>query len=113
MPSFIFFQKIIEKRMNNKYDLALIQKEGDRGLTKEEVIRLFDLLSEEEGFPIEILPSVQECSAMGFISTSAAEKLNYYYGNLNEYICSILEDIQNETENGVYLFEGLSIWMGY
>jgi len=53
-------------------------------------------------------------SAMGFITPQAAEELQYEYGQdseLGQFISSILDDTDKESEDGTYVFKDLRIWM--
>ena len=94
------------------YDVALIEKPLDDGLTKENVMDLFDMLNGYEALPIEVQGA---CSAaMGFITVPAAEQLDYYLDSdsaIASYLSLILNDMNKESENGFYEFEGLNIWM--
>lgn len=40
---------------NTKYDIVLREKPGNEGLTRNDVIDLFDILSDTEAYPIEIV----------------------------------------------------------
>ncbi len=97
------------------YDIVLLQKEGATGLVRDEVNHLLSMLSEDDFFPIEIEASIQECSAMGFIGTLAAEKLDYDYetSGFTEFIQNILDDMTNENPDSEYKFKGISIYLGY
>lgn len=100
---------------NNKYfEIALMEKPGDEGLTRSEIIDLFDMLSKTEAFPIEIGDINGNSSAMGFITPQAAEELDYEYdqdSELGQFISSILDDMNKESENGTYEFKDLRIWL--
>ena len=100
---------------NRKYDIVLIEKEGESGLTWSDTVNLIGMLSEKEWFPIEIMAKEQECSAMGFIGRKAAEKLEYDYDSsgLDDYVAEILDDLGLENDAHEYEFNGLKIWMGY
>lgn len=96
------------------FDIALIEKPVDQGLTRAEVMDLHDMLSEPEAFPVEIGDTNGNSSAMGFITPQAAEKLQYEYGqdsDLGHFISSVLDDMNKESEDGTYTFMGLRIWM--
>lgn len=96
------------------YDLALIEKPGNAGLIKSETINLMDMLDSLEGFPLEIGDINGNSSAMGFITPNAAEELQYEYGQdseLGEFISSILDDMNKESEDGTYVFKDLRIYM--
>ena len=89
------------------------------------------MLSLNSGIPYEV--EGEFSSAMGFINTDTAEKLNYTYDNprattypsyskntdgqtLYEYIAFILNDINNETADRTYTFVSddvtVSIYIG-
>ncbi len=99
--------------MTLTYDMALIEKPISDGLNKFEAIELLNLLNSNEFYPIEFEADHQECSALGYITARAAEKLNYDYGGLRSYIGSILDDLEKENPEYEYEFGGLKIWMGY
>lgn len=51
---------------------------------------------------------------MGFITPQAAEKLQYEYdqnSELGQYISSILDDMDKESDDCTYEFKNLKIWM--
>ena len=100
---------------NNEYfEIALIEKPGDEGLTRSEITDLFDMLSRTEAFPIEIGDINGNSSAMGFITPQAAEELDYEYdqdSELGQFISSILDDMNKESEDGTYEFKDLRIWL--
>ena len=100
--------------MEKYYDVTLIEKPGNAGLIKNEVVDLMDMLNSLEGFPLEIGDINGNSSAMGFITPTAAEKLQYEYGQdseLGQFISSILDDMNKESEDGTYEFKELRIWM--
>ena len=96
------------------FDIAFIEKPGNAGLTRSEVIDLYDSVSGEV-YPLEIYAKDgQNSTAMGFIAASAAEKLDYLTdpdSELADFIGEILSDMGKETEDGVYEFKGLKIWL--
>ena len=100
--------------MEKYYDIVLLEKPGNAGLIKTDVIDLMDMLNSLEGFPLEIGDINGNSSAMGFITPQAAEKLSYVYDQesaLGQYIASILDDVNKESEDCTYTFNGLRIWM--
>ena len=101
-----------EEQMDNKlFKIVLLEKPGCEGLTKAD---LYDMLSHPEAFPVEIGDINGNSSAMGFITTKAAEKLQYEYNQDSEpgqFISSILDDIDKKSEDGTYAFKDLGIWM--
>lgn len=64
-------------------------------------------------YPIELSAYAQESTAMGFISSKAAELIDYDYDSsgLHSYIASILDDMNKENENNEYEFKGIKIWL--
>lgn len=98
-----------------KYDIVLLGKPGETGLVKSEILTLCDMLLTEEIYPVEIGNINGTSSAMGFITTSAAEKLQYEYdqsSDLGKFVSNVLNDTTLESEFGIYEFEGLKIWLG-
>lgn len=95
------------------YGLVLREKYGIDGINRNDVIDLFDMLSENEAFPIELSAYAQESSAMGFITPKAAELVDYDYekSGLHNYIAAILDDMDRESENCEYEFKGIKIWL--
>ena len=93
------------------FDIVLIKKEGTDGLTRNEIIDLFDMSSNLEVYPIEI--EGWNSVTMGFITPESAELLDYDYkeSGLNDFIADILDDINNETEDCCYEFKGIKIWL--
>lgn len=97
------------------FGIALKQKVSTEGLNRSEIMDLYDMLAGVQVFPIELEAYCSECSAMGFISVDAAEMLDYDYeaSGLHNYIASVLDDVNLETENFEYEFKGIHIWMCY
>lgn len=95
------------------YGIALREVEGERGLTRSDVLDLFDMLGGEEVFPLELEAREHECSAMGFISAEAAYALDYdyEYSGLHDFIAGVLDDMRNESEDCTYEFKGVKIWL--
>lgn len=97
-----------------KYDVVLIEKPFFEGISFLEIKSLFNLLLTDEVYPIEIQSNC-ESSAMGFITSEAADKIDYAY-ETNTYfvnfITDILDDMKNESEDHTYEFKGLKIWLG-
>ena len=95
------------------YGLVLSEKYGIEGISRNDVIELFDMLDDAEAFPIELPAYAQESSAMGFITPKAAELIDYDYktSGLQDYIASILDDMDRESDTCEYEFKGIKIWM--
>lgn len=107
-----------EVNMNNKngYDVALLEKYGTHGLNGYEVRSLYGILQfggASEVYPIEIEAKEHECSAMGFISAEAAKKCYYDYkaSGLEDFVASIMDDMEKENELGRYVFKDLNIFL--
>lgn len=83
-----------------KYDAVFIEKECMSGLTIDEITRMYNLLNQNEGFPMEIYNTGAESSAMGFITPSGFDKLvNVNHDeedDFREYIGNILADMNRE-----------------
>ena len=95
---------------SRKYVIVLREKPGAWGLTKKDVMELYDMLDGEEAFTLELEPEFVESSAMGFITPEAAEALEYEYKTgLREFVANILDDMENESEDGTYEYKGIRI----
>lgn len=97
-----------------KYDVVLIEKPFFEGISFLEIKSLFNLLLTDEVYPIEIQSNC-ESSAMGFITSEAADKIDYAYETntyFANFITDILDDMKNESEDHIYEFKGLKIWLG-
>ncbi|MBQ7818541.1 MAG: hypothetical protein IJ341_02470 [Bacteroidales bacterium] len=103
--------EIIEKDLT--YDVVLIEKPSCSGLTKDEIIDMANSLGDKSMLPIDIEPYEQECSAMGFITWSAANTLDFDYeeSGFREFIASILDDMNNENPSCRYEYKGLNIYL--
>lgn len=89
--------------MRTEFSLVLKEKELDAGLERNDVIDLFDMLDTTEGIPFEV--QAEHSVAMGFISREMAEVVDYIYDDINDFVSNILSDMNNENENGEYIFE--------
>ena len=96
-----------------EFGLVLKEKPGIDGLTKSDIMDMFDMLDSNEAFPIELEAHYQECSAMGFITPNAAELIDYDYerSGLHDFIAAILDDMANENISCTYTFRGIEIWL--
>ena len=86
-----------------KYDVALVEKPSDEGLSAEEIIALPQMIDDKSFIPIEI--QGESSCAMGFIGTKKAELIGYSYlegDDLYEMIREILCDTGKESESGDY-----------
>lgn len=97
-----------------KFDVVLLEMSGDHGITCSNVIDLYGMLAEQECFPIEIGNANGNSFAIGFITTEAADTLDFKYNQeseLGQFVSSILNDMEKESEGGTYTFKGLDIWL--
>lgn len=95
------------------YNIVLKEKAFCDGLKRSEIMDMYDMLKGIEAYPIELEAREHECSAMGFITPNAAERLGFDYetSGLHDFIASILDDMNNESERCEYEFNGLKIWL--
>ena len=96
------------------FDVALWEKPGCLGLTKADTLSLFELLKADEAYPMEISQSDGDSTAMGFITAEAAERLQYEYdenSGLGQFLSGILGDMDLETPDHIYDYQGLRIAM--
>ena len=115
----LVYYGIIQKEQSDSpkdpyFEIVLLEKPGSRGLTRSETTALHDMLSMNEAFPIEIGDINGNSTAMGFITPDAAEKLQYEYdqdSDLGQFVASILDDMDKESEDGTYVFKDLRIWL--
>lgn len=93
--------------------IVLREKEFTSGLTRNDVIDLFDMLDNAEAYPIELEATEHECSAMGFITPEVAELFDYNYekSGLHDFVANILDDMENESDDCEYEFRGIKIWL--
>ena len=82
------------------YEVVLKEKPLDEGLTRSEVMDLFDILSGVNGIPMEIQGN--NSTAMGFIIPEEAERMDYDFSELENVVRSILNDMENENESCTY-----------
>ena len=96
-----------------EFGIVLREKEFTDGLTRKDIIDLFDMLNNTEAYPIEFEAKEHECSAMGFITPEVAELFDYDYeaSGLHDFIALILDNMNTESENCEYEFKGVSIWL--
>ncbi len=101
------------------YGISLLEKYGIEGLNGDEIYLLYHLTHDScehnsfKVFPIELEAHKHESSAMGFITPEAAEILDYDYkrSGLHDFIASILDDMENESEDFHYEYKGIDIYL--
>lgn len=98
-------------KYDRKFGISLIEKSDITGLTKSEIDSIYEMLDADEVYPLEI--SGPQSSAMGFITKKAAEIIDFDYqrSGLNKFVSSILDDERKESENGVYDFHSIKIYL--
>lgn len=103
----------IQEAIHTEYGIVLKEREFTSGLTRNDIMFLFNKIGDTEAYPIEMEARVHECSVMGFISREAAEVFDYDYENsgLHDFISLILDDMDNDSENCEYEFRGVRIWL--
>lgn len=94
-----------------KFDIVLLEKPEEEGLTITDIQDLYALLNDTEAYPIEIENFNGGSIAMGFIIPAAADRLDFKYDGLKEFIGRILADMTLEKLNHQYEFEGLSVFL--
>ena len=97
----------------SKFGIVLMEKPGEDGLTRDDIVRMLYLIdSDTEFYPVEFAAKHQESVAMGFITTDAANELDFDQDDesaVRDFIANILDDMNLETENGEYDFGGIVI----
>ena len=97
-----------------QFDVALFTKEYDTGLTTDEAKILLDMIPKNEGIiPLEIQGSANSV-AMGFITNSAGDKIDYEYRpkqGFHAFVTSILNDKDKKSSDGVYTYKGLKVFL--
>lgn len=97
-----------------KYRVVLWMVELEDGLTKEQIMKMLDLLEDDEAgyMPIEL---EGECnsSAYGFICASYYEEFNYNLSFIADRMVPVLEDWDLEEDSKEYeLSDGTLLYMG-
>lgn len=93
-----------------KYNVVLLEKPLENGISAKELYDISSILSKqksEEWFPLEIVGN--NSAAIGFIDIDTAEKIGYVYNDLKIFIVNILNDMNNENQDGQYEFNNINI----
>lgn len=93
------------------YDVVLIEKPLDEGLTRNNINQILDMIKGDEVFPLEVISDHQGSAAMGFITIEASDKLDHLYDGISYFIRQILEDMEKEFPDNQYEYEELKIWL--
>lgn len=91
--------------------VALYEKPEDEGLTRKEVVELYDMLKDHEALPVMIENPAGGSVATGFITFDAAEKLDYDISGLKEAFGRVLGNMTLENDSGIYHWNGLSVYL--
>lgn len=108
------YASVTRRPMMHSCDIVLRERPLDRGLTKDNIDDMLSILNchemnLDEAFPIEF--QGEHSAAMGFISTKASEQMNYDHKGLEQFIVSILNDMEKESAICRYEYEGFKIWL--
>ena len=92
------------------YGLVLMEKYGVEGISKNDAITMFNLLEDDDAFPIELSALERECVALGLISAKAATVIEYDYiaSGLRDYIASVLDNYATRRSKTLN-FKGIKI----
>ncbi len=103
-----------EEYETEDYGVALLEKPHDEGLSKDDVLFLFNKLSGVNAIPVEI--QGENSTAMGFINLTDAEFMDYDYTELEKSVKEILNDMSRENESSSYECANkhgiTTIWLG-
>lgn len=92
--------------MNNNLDIVLLERETS--MSTKDLIDLAHFVHENIRctiIPLDICAHNVESCAIGFISEAAALHLGYEFEPLESFVINILDDMDNESEDGRYVFE--------
>lgn len=78
------------------YDIVLVEKPLDEGLSKQEIIMITERLGGEMFIPFEVWGDFS--TATGFCNQDVAEKAGYDLSAEEEYVMRILNDMTLEDE---------------
>lgn len=109
---YLFSAVLPRKADTDMYDAILIEKQIDDGLLPREIVGIAKRFDEHEKLlPVEFKCEVSQSVAMGFITYEAADSISFDFETLGDYITSILEDMDNESIDGIYTYDGMKICM--
>lgn len=96
--------------MPTQFDIVLLEKDGVKGLTRTNCMDLFDMLKDEEAYPIEITSQTLETSVMGFIGKTADKALDYNHEELTKFVENTISSPE-ERNTFYYKFKGLDLYL--
>lgn len=97
-----------------EFDVSLRLTHLDRGLSFEDVVDLFDLLSDGEAVPLEICSDQFDLHAIGFITSAKANLLldgSAVESDFRDFIVNIIDDPGFDSEESAYQYRGVNIWL--
>lgn len=99
--------------MYTNYNVVLIEKALDEGMTRSEIFDLLDLVSGEEYNPIEI--EGNNSVAMGFIDYEIDELIDFDHTQIENFVKEILNDIELENDDCSYeidrVWGKITVWL--
>jgi len=88
--------------MKLSFGIALKEKPLDEGLTKEEILDLFDLMHGVVAIPMDVRSG--DSAAMGFINRTDAGFLGHDLDPVSDFIRILLEDSNLASDDGTYIY---------
>lgn len=98
------------ERKEKVVDMYLVEVAENACMTKADIRRILDHLTEDEIFPMECFARKKHSSAIGFISASFAKYLQFDYDELENFVASIL-DTDGSSETDGYAYHGYRIFV--
>lgn len=97
-----------------KYKVVLWMVESEEGLSKEQIIKMLNLLEDDNsGYMAIEIEGDSNSIAIGFICSSYYEELTYSNTRIKNIIKPVLDDWNNENNNNEYTMkDGTIIYMG-
>ena len=99
--------------MYTNYNVVLIEKALDEGMTRSEIFDLLDLVSGEEYNPIEI--EGNNSVAMGFIDHEMDELIDFDHTQIKNFVREILNDMELENDDCSYeidrVWGKITVWL--
>ena len=89
------------------YNIVLRSIEEDEGLTISDCSYIYKHLTESDAIPIMI--TGEESNVVGFIDYVTANRMNYSYPELEEFITNILADNEEITGNYTMEYEDMEV----
>lgn len=93
-------------------DIALIEKYGTEGITLDELSTLYSMIPSEQAYLLEYDARQVESTAIGVITPDTAARLGWdteRNSPLHDFVASILDDVDNESADGHYMFCGADV----